>query len=198
MDDQDYKVFLSYLKSYLSPTPNLNQTQKMFTLRGKTFQGIPRIPKNYYGNVDLLCFCLMPNHLHLLIKQNNTSAMQEFTQSISTRYSIYFNKKYKRVGGLFQGPYKGAMIAGDNYLLHLSRYIHLNPGEFTKDLANTYSSYGEYLHLRKTPWINTDFILKFFENPVNPEFKKINSYKKFVENYAKDSTKFLGKLTLED
>ena len=59
--------------------------------------------------------------------------MQQFLHSLQLRYSMYFNKKNKRVGPLFQGRYKAVMIENDSYLLHLSRYIHLNPSEYTED-----------------------------------------------------------------
>lgn len=118
-------------------------------------------------------------------------------RSVATRYSSYFNKKYDRVGPLFQGRYKAVLITEDNYLLHLSRYIHLNPLEYTKDLIKAYSSYADYLDLRKTPWVKPNIILKFFNSSIIPEIKKINSYKDFVENYKKDSSEVLENLTLE-
>jgi len=111
---------------------------------------------------------------------------------------MFFNKKYQRIGGLFQGPYKAILITDDNYLLHLSRYIHLNPSEYTDNLTETYSSYADYLGLRKTKWVKPDFILNFFNKEIAPEFKKVNSYKDFVENYNKDPVEILGNLTLED
>src|SRR3989344_5013316 len=177
-DSQDYKVFLKYLKEYLNPPPKPEDIRTSFIMQGETFKGIKRQPRNYHKRINLLAYCLMPNHFHLLLKQTNESDMQEFMRSLSTRYSIYFNKRYKRVGGLFQGPYKAVLIRDDSYLLHLSRYIHLNPSEFTDDIINSYSSYGDYLRLRKTKWVKPDIIIKFFENITAPEFKKINSYKK--------------------
>jgi len=182
-DAQDYKVFLGYLKEYLSPPPKIEELLKNFTLQGTTFQGIPHLPKNYFQKVDLLAYCLMPNHFHLLIKQVKKDAMEGFMRSLATRYSMYFNKKYDRVGSLFQGIYKASMVDNDNYLLHLSRYIHLNPAEYTKDLSSAHSSYGEYLELRKTPWVKTDEIRAFFGNAKANLFKNVNSYKDFVEKY---------------
>ena len=111
---------------------------------------------------------------------------------------MYFNKKYDRVGSLFQGPYKAVLITEDNYLLHLSRYIHLNPSEYKDRLASEYSSYADYLGLRKTRWIKPDVVLNFFNKPVAQEFIKINNYKDFVEKYKKDPAEILGNLTLEN
>ncbi|OGM13753.1 hypothetical protein A3A76_03760 [Candidatus Woesebacteria bacterium RIFCSPLOWO2_01_FULL_39_23] len=147
--------------------------------------------------MTLIAYCLLPNHFHLLINQNSTDDMQEFIRSLCTRYSIYFNKKYDRVGGLFQGPYKAVIVTEDNYLLHLSRYIHLNPKDYTKDIINTYSSYAEYMGLRRTEWVKPDIVLGFFNNPATQELIKTNNYRDFVEKYIKDSEAILGNMTLE-
>jgi len=197
-DKQDYGVILKYLKEYLSPPPKPEDLKTIFNLRGGTFKGIRRQPKNYNKQVELMAYCIMPNHFHLLIKQNTDRVMIDFLRSLLTRYSIYFNKKYDRVGKLFQGHYKAVLVTEDNYLLHLSRYIHLNPSEYTDNLEDAYSSYADYLGLRKTEWVKPDLILNFFNKEVAPEFKKVVSYKDFVENYSKDSAEILGRLTIED
>ena len=68
-DEQDYKVFLSYLKYSLLPPPKPEDIKTIFTLQGLPFKGIPRMPKNFQGKMELLAYCLMPNHFHLLVKQ---------------------------------------------------------------------------------------------------------------------------------
>ncbi len=197
LDEQDYKVFLSYLKYSLSPPPKKNAVLKIFTLQGLPFKGVPRMPKNFVNDLELHTYCLMPNHFHLLIKQLTEDAMRSFMNSIITRYSMYFNKKYDRVGSLFQGVYKAILINDNSYLLHLSRYIHVNPSEYTSNLLEAYSSYAEYLKIRKTSWIKTDFIMNFFEQTTIPEIKKVNSYKQFVENYKTDGKLVLENLTID-
>ena len=197
-DTQDYKVFLTYLKEYLSPPPKPEDIKTIFILQGESFKGIKRQPKNYYKEIELISYCLMPNHFHLLIKQVSKYSIEKFIRSLATRYSVFFNKKYNRVGSLFQGPYKAVLISSENYLLHLSRYIHLNPSEYTDDLINSYSSYAVYLGLRRTNWVNSDIVLNYFNKPVVKDFIKVNTYKRFVEKYKKDSRKLLGKLTLEN
>lgn len=122
--------------------------------------------------------------------------MKNFMQSLATRYSMYFNRKYDRVGSLFQGIYKASMITKDSYLLHLSRYIHLNPSEYTSNLISAYSSYSEYLGIRKTAWIKPKIILDFFQQSKLPFLNKVNTYKNFVEKYKKDSSTVLGDLIL--
>ncbi len=195
-DEQDYKVFLSYLKEYLSPEPNPKDLIKSFTLQGSSFKGVPRQPKNYFKKIELLVYCLMPNHFHFIIKQIHEGCLEGFMRSLCTRYSMYFNKKYNRVGHLFQGIYKASIVKSDEYLLHLSRYIHLNPSEYTKNLESAYSSYGEYLGLRKTEWINTKEILSFFKESSSDFLKTNHTYKDFVERY-KDEMFDLGDGVLE-
>lgn len=195
-DTQDYKVFLSYIKYSLLPPPKPENTRIIFALQGENFKGIPRLPKNFSDEINLLAYCLMPNHFHLLVKQKSKKSIEKFTRSIITRYSMYFNKKYERVGSLFQGPYKAILITEDAYLLHLSRYIHLNPSEFNDNLINAYSSYTEYLGLRKTKWVKPKFVLDYFNKKLAPEFKKFNSYKDFVEKGKNDLAENLGRLTL--
>ncbi|MBI5619832.1 transposase [Candidatus Gottesmanbacteria bacterium] len=196
LDAQDYRVFLNYLKVALT-APDSGK-KKTFQVNATTFRGIPRPPKNFYGKIELLAYCLMPNHFHFLIRQRDTRTMKEFIQSIATRYAMYFNKKYKRVGSLLQGPYKAILVMEEAYLLHLSRYIHRNPTEHTQNLVNAYSSYGEYLGKRKTAWVKPDFLLSFFKKTTLPMLTSVTSYENFVESYKTDSESLLGYLTLED
>lgn len=183
-DEYDYRVFLNCFKEALLPPEKLPKTPIEFTLKGDTFKGVPKRVKNFFGAIDLLAYCLMPNHFHLLIKQQNNRVIDSFMRSIATRYSIYFNKRYKRVGPLFQGAYKAALIVSDVYLLHLSRYIHRNPLKIMTDLVNCYSSYAEYLGKRKIEWVKPEIILASFQPTQLPFLRHINSYKKFVEYEA--------------
>jgi len=134
MEDQDYRVFLGYLKEYLSPPPDKPK------LQGYTLQ-LRDLHSKYFERVKLLAFCLMPNHLHLLIKQKDENSIKKFTQSLFTRYSMYFNKKYGRIGPLFQSTYKATNAINEDYLIDLTKYIHLNPKKISINLTDTYSSY---------------------------------------------------------
>lgn len=82
--------------------------------------------------VDIICFCLMPNHFHLIIRPLADDALSLFMQKLGGGYAKYFNNKYKRVGPLFQGKYKAKHIADDTYFSHCSGYIHRNPLELMK------------------------------------------------------------------
>ncbi len=112
--------------------------------------------------VHIGAYCLMPNHFHLLIKEKMENGITKFMQKISTAYSMYFNKKYKRTGGLFEGKFKSQHISNDRYLKYLFSYIHLNPVKLIdskwkeagiKDIKKAteylkkyiYSSYLDYL-----------------------------------------------------
>lgn len=167
LSDQDYHVFINYLREYLSPpvAPTPEEIRKM---------DYKYIRKNYYDEIELLSFCLMPNHFHLLLKQKQAHSIEKFMRSLLTRYSVYFNKHYDRVGHLFQGVYKGILIGNDEYLWWLSRYIHRNPLEIKKypqQLTNyQYSSYPTYLNKEVYPWIRPQIILA-----------NIKDYRNFVE-----------------
>lgn len=197
-DDQDYKVFLKYLKEALSSPPDPKLLKIFVPLQGGSFKGIPRQPKNFQKEIKLLAFCLIPNHFHLLLQQAELGSMESFMRSVITRYSMYFNKRYKRVGKLFQGHYKACLVDNEKYLLHLSRYIHLNPLEDGSKLQDSYSSYKNYLGLTKTEWVKPKMILSFFDKADKTFFKRVNSYKDFVEKGKIDVESVLGKLTLED
>lgn len=174
LEDQDYKVFLSYIKEYLSPI------KQGVTLQYRELRGL------YCDEIILLAFCLMPNHFHILIKQKDKYSIKKFTRSLFTRYSMYFNKKYDRVGKLLQGAYKATNVIDKEHLLYVSKYIHLNPSEIAKNLTQTYSSYSDYLGMTNTPWLNKQIVLDEFNKSSYMKYHKIKSYKQFVEEYKGD------------
>ena len=79
--------------------------------------------------VEILAFCLMPNHFHLLLRQKAENGIPLFMQKLGTGYTMSFNKKYERVGPLFQGSFKAVAVDKDVYFSHLPFYIHANPVE---------------------------------------------------------------------
>lgn len=200
LDNQDCRVFLHLLKFYLSP--ELQESQKQHPLTTLTgFNPVRLRPlQSLGGEIELLAYCLMPNHFHLLLKQFTLDGMTKLIRRLSTTYSMYFNRRYKRVGHLFQGAFKAALVQEDSYLLHLSRYIHLNPVELTgsNPVNYPYSSYGYYLGNKNASWVKPQFILEYFKSSSLLLPKNINSYKKFVEDYIGDSKEFLGRLVIEN
>ncbi len=199
-DDQDHRVFLSYLKSYLSSV--FQQTSH--PILEVTGPGPVRIRplKSFFEEVSLLCYCLMPNHFHLLLHQVPSDGMQRFIQALCTSYTMYFNKKYKRVGPLFQGPYKAVFVDRDSYLLHLTRYIHLNPKEVTGPGPVTareyvYSSYPYYLRLKQAAWLHPEYVLDYFRSAQRKDYRDFLSYESFVEDYGEDSKFVIGKTAID-
>ncbi|MEK7495362.1 MAG: transposase [Patescibacteria group bacterium] len=183
LDEQDYLVFLSYLKIYLTPNieaidainknNNLDNEDKNIKIHRLNEL------KNYSEKINLICYVLMPNHFHLELQQIGKKDIGNFMQSLIAKYTVYFNKKYKRVGSLFQGRYKAVLIFGKEYLINLSKYIHLNPLEILAQgqVLESYSwnSYPAYIQNIKIKWLKKDYILPYFHE------SKI-SYKDFVES----------------
>ena len=129
--------------------------------------------------VDILAFCLMPNHFHLLLKQTADAGISRFVSKFCDSYSKYFNIKHDRVGPLFQGPFKAVRVESEEQLIHLSRYIHLNPISsflIKKTELNSYpwSSLPEYLAPQKNTLSNPKFIGELFKSP--------SKYRDFVHN----------------
>lgn len=112
--------------------------------------------------VSIGAYCLMPNHFHILIKENVKNGISKFMQKLSTAYVMYYNNKYERTGGLFEGKFKSQHLNTDRYLKYIFSYIHLNPVKiFQKDWKENgiknkekalhylknykYSSYPDYI-----------------------------------------------------
>ncbi|MGH9987402.1 MAG: transposase [Nitrososphaeraceae archaeon] len=133
--------------------------------------------------VELLAFCLMPNHFHLLIYNYEDKGFPELMQRVMTAYSMYFNKKYKRVGPLFQGTYKASLISDDAYLWHISRYIHLNPQDINQDIEMyEFSSLPYYLGHKQSEWLHPQKIMELHDS----DAKKYLTFVKDYEGARKD------------
>lgn len=145
--------------------------------------------------VEIICYCLMPNHFHFLVKQLKKGGITEFVSKLSNSYTKYFNTKYHRVGPLLQGEFKAVLVEADEQLIHLSRYIHLNPvvSLVVKDLnQHKWSSYHEYIE-NKNGICSKEDILGFF--------KSSKKYEKFVldqVDYGKQLEKIKHQLIEED
>ena len=165
----DYKRFQKtfYYYQFLGPKPS-------FSKFSKSELNLFR-PDQNQKIVDIICYCLMSNHFHFLLKQLRDNGISTFLSQISNSYTKYFNTKYNRVGGLLQGTFKSVLVESDEQLIHTSRYIHLNPvvSGLTKDL-NSYqwSSYPEYLG-GKGIICSLKGILDFFPSP--------KKYQEFVD-----------------
>lgn len=128
--------------------------------------------------VDIICYCLMPNHFHFLLRQLEEGGITEFVSKLANSYTKYFNTKHRRVGPLFQGEFKAILVESDEHFIHLSRYIHLNPlvSHLIKDLSfYKWSSYNEFIEGSKGI-CNKEEILA--------HFKTAEKYKKFIMDRA--------------
>jgi putative transposase len=198
LDHQDYSTFLRILKEALSAPLDRKMIQIDVTLKGDTFKGVPRQPRSFQEDIDLIAYCLMPNHFHLLIQQKKEKIMHEFLRSVSIRYAMYFNKKHHRTGPLFQNAYKAAIVLDEPYFLHVSRYIHLNPKEVMSNIEEAYSSYANFIGKRYSEWIKPNSVLSLFGPNGCDLSKKYSGYKEFVESFLVDSVRFLGTDILDD
>ena len=198
LDQQDYSVFLSYLKDYLLPKNEKELYEKLSDPQTSSKEKDNALKllrlNNFSQDIALLAYCLMPNHFHFFIKQKSSNSIDRFIQSLCTRYVLYFNKKYKRVGTLFQGVYKAVLVERENQFLYLSKYIHkqalASQGETLRTQEHP-SSYPDYIGSRKTLWVYTDDVLSYFSRE-NPAL----SYANFVTE--SEDPNVLKNLTLED
>jgi putative transposase len=102
--------------------------------------------------IDILAYCLMPTHIHLVLKQKRDGAIAQYMMRLLNCYSKYFNAKHLRCGPLWSSRFKGVSIKNDEQLLHLTRYLHLNPtsaGLVENPEDWKHSSYNEYLNKKE-------------------------------------------------
>lgn len=136
-DAQDKRKFLSFLERYLSDD-DAHADYPTFDL-------------------ELVAYCIMGNHFHLLLFQEfDPTAMTDLMRSIGTAYSMYYNRKYKSYGRAFQSVFRASRITDESYLLHISRYIHLNPEEYK---TYKWSSLSYYLGAEAPTWVKPERLL---------------------------------------
>lgn len=158
LDDDDYCYFSALFARHLDLKPHQDA-------KGREYLWLRE-------ELEVVAYCWMPNHFHLLIFQHEERGLLKLMMSVCTAYTIYFNKKYKRRGPLFENNYRASLISEDIYLQHISRYIHLNPKEYKTWL---YSSYKDYVGSVQNDWVKPSSILELFDSK--------NQYIKFVADY---------------
>jgi putative transposase len=156
---EDYEQFIAFLKRYLSAEEAHDQYGVSYP--------------NFYNKIELIAFCLMPNHFHLFVYQHQQGAMTALMRSLLTSYSRYFNKKYHRSGPLFESRFKASLISDDAYLQHITRYIHLNPRQWR---TYEWSSLKYFLHHSSETWIRPKRVLVLFNGS--------EDYLQFIEDYT--------------
>lgn len=194
---RDYKRALEVLEFYIY-NPQLRFSKYLLMSQERREDFWLNLKKENKKIVNLICFCFMPNHFHMLLQQNVDKGISTYTGNFQNSYTKYFNTKHRRSGPLLQGQFKAVRIEDENQLLHLSRYIHLNP--YTGYVVNSFnqlenyrwSSFGNYLGK-----INTDMLEK---EVILSQFTEVNKYKEFVydqANYQRELDK-IKHLTIEE
>lgn len=152
LENGDYFRFIHNLYEFNDEIPAENLYYKRLALQ--SYEVEPRKLKRKQNLlVNIIAFCLMPNHFHLLLEQRCENGIVKFMQKLGTGYTMFFNKKYERVGGLFQGRFKAILLADEGHFLYMPHYIHLNPLELIMP------NWKE-----KDEKINTKKALEFLEN----------------------------------
>lgn len=181
-------IFLEATKYYLQPNPPIR-----FSIYRTKREKFPiKLEKQL---VTIINFCLMPNHYHFTLRQEKQNGIRIFIQRLSNSFAHYFSVKYKNRGHVFEGNFKAVRVETDEQLVHLSRYIHLNP--VTSYLVENpedypYSSYCHYLDKVLFDFIDSSLVMDQFSSP--------KGYKKFTlaqKNYQRELEK-IKHLALED
>ena len=166
---RDYERFLLYLSYYRhkeAPVRLSKLLQIPVDTRKKILDGLETINDSI---VDIIAYCCMPNHFHILLKQRIDGGVSLFMKKVTDGYTRYYNTKHQRVGPLFQGAFKAVHISSNEQLLHVSRYIHLNPlvSAVVRDndfLTFPWSSLQSYINDKSSPFVNPQPILENFRN----------------------------------
>lgn len=177
---KDFSRFLSTINFYKFSKPPLSMS-KFLRSDDKKQLDVLKILAESKRLIEIYSFCLMPNHFHFLLKQLEDNGIAKFLGNLQNSYTKYFNTKSDRDGSLFLDQFKAIRVESEEQLIHLSRYIHLNPhtGYVVKSLEELeeypWSSFPDYLQ-GNSKLIDVDFILGLFRNP--------QQYKKFVFDQA--------------
>jgi putative transposase len=158
-----------------------NNRQLIFFERDNYIYFLRQLRNHLIENgVDLIAYCLMPNHYHLLVYLK-TDRFSQLMQAFTLSYVKAINKRYQRVGSLFQGRFEAIQVDRDEYLLHLTRYIHLNPvrANIVEKAENwEFSSYQEYIDMRRRSLSKID--------EVRSHFNSVDDYRYFLEDLTSE------------
>ncbi|MCX6765653.1 MAG: transposase [Candidatus Moranbacteria bacterium] len=178
MNWKDYQRFFQSMDLFNTVNPIGSIYEKLFS--ENRFGGSTSKNKKKNRLIDLICYCLNPNHYHFVLKQIADKGIEKFMHRLSTGYTGYFNKKHKRSGVLFQGRYKAVHIDTNEQLLHVSVYVNLNNrthqfGGSTSKLEKPMflSSWDEYVGKTKFIFCQKDDVFG--------QFKSKSEYREFAE-----------------
>lgn len=163
----EFQRSLDILKYYRFTSLPSRFSQMLKLARDEREQTLSALKKSNNKLVEIIAFCLMPNHFHFLLRQVQDEGIRKFISNFTNSYTKYFNTKHKRIGPLVEGIFKAVLVETDEQLVHLSRYIHLNPvSSFIIPVKNLeqypWSSLREYLNLDSKPFCDKDIVLNLF------------------------------------
>ncbi len=174
-------IFLSHLDLFrffqsIKEFNTINPIGSIFENSFRKYTVDPSAPSEKL--VEIIAYCLNPNHYHLVVRQIAEKGVVKFMQRLAGGYTLYFNTEHKRSGVLFQGKFKAKHVTSDKYLLHLSVYVNGNNllGSRTPKLSK--SSLDEYLGVSEKPICNTGIVLE--------QFRDLEAYKRFYESSLQD------------
>lgn len=178
---KDYRRAIELIKFYQYSHPPLRYSKyQLLSLDRK--QEFWKITAKSPKLVSINSYCLMPNHFHLSAEQQTDNGISKYLSNFQNSYTKYFNTKHNRTGPLLQGQFKAVRIEDDNQLLHVNRYIHLNPyssfivKNIDDILTYPWSSIQEYFKTTVNNICEKDIILS--------NFKNTNEYKSFILDQA--------------
>jgi len=186
LDINDRQRFLLALHvSLLESSPKISDLERQKEKNNFTELPPEQLSK-MYGPVlvDIIAFCLMPNHYHLLIKTEEPKDLSKFTQRLANSYTCFFNQKYSRTGRLFASKYKSSPIESDEQLIHLTRYIHTNPSNVKSNPLNP-SQLKKYLWSSLPEYLEKNIRLCQI-NDVLKNFKSTKTFWEFTKSGIKN------------
>lgn len=175
-------LMLDLLFYYRSSKTKLSYSRFKLLDKNRQSKILKQLSIKKYFKVDILSYCLMPTHFHLLLKQKVNGGISKYISDVLNALTRYYNTKYDRKGPIFLPRFKDKHIKSREQLIHTSRYQHLNPSSsgliMIEELENyPWSSYPSYIAETKNKLCDTDLILAEFGNDRE-------AYKNFVLNHA--------------
>lgn len=194
---KDYRRFLNLIVYYQNKRVSPRFSKFLSLSVERRAKILDELAKQRNLLIELLAYCLMPNHFHLLLRQAESEGISKFLGDITNSYTRYYNVKNKRLGPIVQGKFKAVRVETDEQLVHVVRYIHLNPyssfivKKLDEITSYPYSSLAQYLKLTKNQIVSKEEILSYF--------RTLKSFREFTfdqAGYQRDLQK-LKHLTFE-